>query len=67
MGSLVLDSDIPAIDAGDRKREETPVVFVNGKRRILPKDLAHLTLLEYLRSGFQSSLHYFALALVMFL
>ncbi|CAM6083475.1 unnamed protein product [Calypogeia fissa] len=48
MGSLEYDSEIPAIDQ-DRKREERPLVFINGKRRVLQKDLAHLTLLEYLR------------------
>lgn len=28
-----------------------PILFVNGKRYVLPDDAAHRTLLEYLRVG----------------
>jgi len=28
---------------------DSPILYVNGIRRVLPHDLAHFTLLEYLR------------------
>ncbi len=50
MGSL----DAPSIEAEltasvEFAKEEDVVLYVNGKRFALPPDVAHLTLLEYLR------------------
>lgn len=33
----------------EREWEVEPIVYVNGVRRVLPDDSAHLTLLQYLR------------------
>lgn len=30
-------------------KNDSPILYVNGIRRVLPHDLAHFTLLEYLR------------------
>jgi len=30
-------------------KNHSPILYVNGVRRVLPHDLAHFTLLEYLR------------------
>ncbi|BBM98107.1 xanthine dehydrogenase/oxidase [Marchantia polymorpha subsp. ruderalis] len=49
MGSLgVEESEMPTSDTHQISEQE-PLLYVNGTRRILPKDQAHSTLLEYLR------------------
>lgn len=52
MGSL----DAPSIgaelaDTVEFAKGEDVILFVNGKRYVLPLDIAHLTLLEYLRGS----------------
>lgn len=46
MGSL---GDFDSVTFSDSKIE--PILYINGKRRILPDNLAHQTLLEYLRGS----------------
>ena len=49
MGSLPPNPPSLSSSAADDAHDEPPLLYINGKRKILPRHLAHQTLLEFLR------------------
>ncbi|KAL2650085.1 hypothetical protein R1flu_018213 [Riccia fluitans] len=49
MGPLGRELEGSSFEASERKYEEEPILYVNGRKHLLPKDQAHSTLLEYIR------------------